>query len=71
MRDDPPSAPRPPGPPAPDRVGARLPRLPPVTARRFDPWRFLGFVICLAGATVFVLGLWLIAALIGLAEVGR
>ena len=38
---------------------------------RFDGYRFLGFLICTLSAAAFVVALWGVAVLLGLAEVGR
>lgn len=38
---------------------------------RFDPWRFLGFLICVTSAAVTVAALWGIATFLLALEVGR
>lgn len=38
---------------------------------RFDPWRFLGFLICAVSAAVFIAALWGVAVFVGVWEAGR
>jgi len=38
--------------------------------RRFDPYRFAGFLICTATATVFLFALWALAGVVLAATAG-
>ena len=41
-----------------------------MTRRRFDPWRFVGFLLCVGSAVVFVGALWVVTALWASLELG-